>query len=245
MHTLITRLNTGDTRSHRLVFFVIFMLAIGLRILCFEGYADANPRAYAMLAHDLSTGELHIPDETITPVFPVRIGAYAPAAGLIGLFGLSEITMVGFVFLVDLLSLVLIYVVCRTTFGGCAGLIGLLLLSISPLDVTMGSRFLPHLVAAFWANLGMCLVWAVIAMELPSKRRWLGAGLAGLCFGLSGPTSRTDSSFFRPRKNPQAARSDHVADRTGVDVRACRGDELPLVANGRSFLSPARDRKQL
>lgn len=198
MHALITRLNTANTRSHRLVFLGIFMLAIGLRILCFEGYADANPRAYAMLAQDLSAGELHIPDESITPVFPVRIGAYAPAAGLIGLFGLSEITMVGFVFLVDLMSLVLIYVVCRTAFGGCAGLIGLLLLGISPLDVSMGSRFLPHLVAAFWANLGMCLVWAVIAMDVSSRRRWLGAGLAGLCFGWSWMTYESVAYLVPP-----------------------------------------------
>ena len=79
MHALISRLNAPKTREViAWCFFAIFLLAIGLRILCFEGYADANPRAYAMLAQDLSVGELHIPDDTITPVFPVRIGAYAP-----------------------------------------------------------------------------------------------------------------------------------------------------------------------
>lgn len=198
MHDLIIRLNNSHTKSHQFLGLAIVCLGVCLRIMCFEGYADANPRAYAMLANDLSMGELHLPDETMTPVFPVRLGAYVPSAGLISLFGLSEITMVGFVFLVDILSLVLVYVVCRMAFGGLAGLIGLLLLSISPLDVSMGSRFLPHLVAAFWGNLGMCLVWAVIALDLPSRKRWLGALLAGLSFGWSWMTYESVAYLVPP-----------------------------------------------
>jgi hypothetical protein len=180
------------------MFVVIFMLAIGLRLICFEGYADANPRTYAILANDLSMGELHIPDPEITPVFPVRIGAYAPSALLIGLFGLSNVTMVAFVLLIDLLSLCLVYVVCRTVFGGLAGLIGLTLLAISPLDVSMASRFLPHTVAAFWGNLGMCLVWAAIAMQIATRRRWLLALLAGLAFGGSWMTYESVAYLVPP-----------------------------------------------
>ena len=198
MQKLIDQLKAPNTTGHRVAFVAIFMLAIGLRILCFEGYADANPRAYAMLANDLSMGELHIPDPDITPVFPVRVGAYAPSAMLIGLFGLSDVTMVAFVFMIDLLSLLLVYFVCRTAFGGLAGVIGLFLLTISPLEVSMGSRFLPHLVAAFWGNLGMCLVWAAIAMQCTSKRRCQLALLAGLSFGWSWMTYESVAYLVPP-----------------------------------------------
>jgi hypothetical protein len=44
----------------------------------------------------------------------------------------------------------------------------------------------------------MCLVWAVIAMDVSSRRRWLGAGLAGLCFGWSWMTYESVAYLVPP-----------------------------------------------
>ena len=182
----IAQLGDSKSTAHWLLFTLIMVGAILIRLAGFEGYADANPRAYAILANDLSQGTLHIPNDQITPVFPVRIGAYAPAAGMISLFGLSDASLVGFGMLINVLSLVLIYTICRIAFGPGAGLVGLALLAFSPLDASMASRLLPHAVAAFWANLGMCLVWITACLQVGGRRRSIACGVgAGCAFGLS------------------------------------------------------------
>ena len=183
---LTTQLRDSKSGAHWCLFWLLLITALLIRLACFEGYEDLNPRAYAMLAHDLSQGSLHIPDDQITPVFPVRIGAYAPAALLLSVFGISDGSLVGFGLIINLLSLVMIYTICRIAFGPGAGLVGLALLAFSPLDASMASRLFPHAVAAFWANLGMCLVWLTAgAGEARNRRHTTCSIAAGIAFGLS------------------------------------------------------------
>ena len=86
----------GDSNGslHRKTFFLILIFAIILRIICFQGYSDSDPRDYSILADQLAKGILNIPSYEGPPVFPLRMGTYFPSAFFISLFGLSEISLV-------------------------------------------------------------------------------------------------------------------------------------------------------
>jgi hypothetical protein len=58
---LADELNTSTSAAHRTALIGLVLLAVGVRILVFQGYSDSDPRAYALLANDLSRGILHVP----------------------------------------------------------------------------------------------------------------------------------------------------------------------------------------
>lgn len=185
--TLLKALDDAQSRPHRIVFVILLLSALVVRILFFQGYEDSDPRHYSFLADELSKGVLHIPhvpEDTAPPVFYVRLGVYAPVAALIKVFGLSEIVLVAYPFVVSLLSCVLAYFFAKKVFSPLEGLIAFTLLALLPYDVQSASKLMPDAVAAFWANLALYLLWrAVDAATLKIGSAW--AVLSGLLFGLS------------------------------------------------------------
>src|SRR5262249_43034748 len=118
-------LNCGQNIYHRLSFWGLLTLAIILRLAAFQGYSYSDPRAYAELAFDLSHGVIHIPAYAGPPVFPIRLGIYAPMAALIKIFGLSGAVLGAYSLVVSMAGCLLIYRLTAHMFSPLAGLIAL------------------------------------------------------------------------------------------------------------------------
>jgi Dolichyl-phosphate-mannose-protein mannosyltransferase len=184
--TLFKALDDAQSRYHKTAFVILLFSALAIRVLFFQGYEDSDPRHYSFLADELSRGVLHIPhiEDRAPPVFYVRLGVYAPVAALIKLFGLSEIALVAYPFVVSLVACVLAYFFAKRLFSPLEGLIAFALLALLPYDVKTASTLMPDAVAAFWANLALYLLWrAVDAATLKIGSAW--AVLSGFLFGLS------------------------------------------------------------
>jgi hypothetical protein len=178
-------LSSPHSIIHWTTFAGLISIAIFLRVVGFQGYVDSDPRGYAILANDLARGILHIPaHDDWTAVFPLRFGVYGPTAILIKAFSLSELTLAAYPFLVSIVGCLLAYIVARWLFSPLAGLISIAILAVLPVDVSMASILFPDAIAAFWANVGVALVY----LGLTRDRMYESAAyatLGGICFGVS------------------------------------------------------------
>jgi len=171
-------------RLHLIAFFAIVVVAVLLRLIFFQGYLNSDPSEYARLANDLAQGIVHVRNYDNAAGFRNRFGTYAPVAGFIKLFGLSEVTLSIYPFLASLASLLLVYILSRHLFKPLTGLISMALLAVLPFDIAMSSTLYADPIAAAWANAGMVLL--VVWLNTDNQRLSAGlAVLAGLCFGIS------------------------------------------------------------
>ena len=184
METVFEKVNCAETLCHRVILIGLLAIAIILRLSAFQGYATSDARGYSALADDLARGTLHIPKYVGPPVFPLRLGAYGPTAGLIRLFGLSEVTLAAYPFAVSIAGCLLAYVLARSFFSPLAGLIGLGAVAILPIDVSMASSLWVDAIAAFWANVGVALAYSAFNKSTVPKAVFLGL-LSGGFFGVS------------------------------------------------------------
>jgi 4-amino-4-deoxy-L-arabinose transferase-like glycosyltransferase len=184
MERAIEALNSDKSPFHWASFWGLLGLALILRLIVFHGYSGSDPSTYAYLANDLAHGTVHIPDINGPPVFPLRVGVYAPTAAAIKVFGLSEWTLAAYPFLVSMAACILAYSVTRRFGPPLAALVALAVFAVVPIDVSMASQLYPDAIAAFWANIGVAL--ACVSL---SRRKWsqsvLIAMLSGLSFGLA------------------------------------------------------------
>jgi 4-amino-4-deoxy-L-arabinose transferase-like glycosyltransferase len=134
-----------------------FLLFVFLRIFCFQGFSDSDSIRYAELANDLATGRFDLKDYSDAPVFPVRLGVYAPSAFLIKVFGLSEFSLVAYPLLISFSSALLIYTLTRRLYNATAATLALGIAAIIPIDVAYSSMLYGDLTAAFWSNLAVCI----------------------------------------------------------------------------------------
>ncbi len=182
--SLLESLNTSRHYLHILAMVILIAFAVGLRVKCFQGYSNSDPREYTILANDLSLGIFHVPVYKGTPVFALRIGLYTPVSLSIRFFGFSEYSIVAYPFCVSILALCLVYIFLRILFNALAGLIGLAIMSVVPIDLTSSSLLYPDLVAAFWANFGIFLTYLSLKSVSDSKAKYI-AFIAGGLFGIS------------------------------------------------------------
>jgi 4-amino-4-deoxy-L-arabinose transferase-like glycosyltransferase len=181
---IIKSLNSPSTVTHRAVFFGLVLVAIIFRVVCFQGYLDSDPRAYTELANRLSHGVLQIPAYFGAPVYPLRLGVYVPVAALVRVFGLSEVTVAAYPFLISILGCLLTYALARYLAMPIAGIIALALLAFTPLDIASASLLWGDAIAAFWANVAVAV--ALIAFNRASIVQVSSFGLlGGVLFGIS------------------------------------------------------------
>ena len=95
---------------HWIAVFLALILTGGacLRVVSFIGYGyDGDDVGYAQLAHNIVTGEF-LQAHLQTPlIFPSRISIVAPASASFKLFGVSELTLGVYPFIVSMLGIVL------------------------------------------------------------------------------------------------------------------------------------------
>lgn len=163
---------------------LILCLAAVLRVLSFHGYAGSDDGSYAELAHALAAGQFRVGTFTGPPVFPLRVGVFAPVAVLFRVFGPSEMAVLAYPFLLSLGGVMLAYYAGRLFFNTTGGLIAAGLQAIVPLASRSATILMPDLPAAFWANAGILLFYAGSRREQPRAKLLYGA-LGGTMLGFS------------------------------------------------------------
>jgi 4-amino-4-deoxy-L-arabinose transferase-like glycosyltransferase len=127
---------------------------------------------------------MHLPTYNGPPVFPLRLGVYAPVALLIKMFGLSEIAIAAYPLVISMLGCVLAYALACSIVTPLAGLFVLALVAIAPIDIANASLLLPDAIAAFWANLAVAITWNALGRSNVRRACVLGL-LSGVLFGVS------------------------------------------------------------
>lgn len=182
---VLGELDSARSPLHWCTFFALLIIAVGVRLVAFQGYSGSDSREYALLANDLAHGTLNIATYKGPAVFPLRLGLYAPAAAIIRLLGLSEMTLVAYPFVISFLGCLLVYGMTRHLATPLAGLIALGAIAIVPLDVAMASRLLPDAIAAFWANVALAFTFAAMGKATKPWHILLLGFAGGLCLGVS------------------------------------------------------------
>jgi hypothetical protein len=184
MDRVVKDLNSVQSPLHWATFAGLMAIAVILRLAAFQGYYDSDPRYYSDLANNLAHGIFQIPEYDGPPVFPLRLGVYAPTAALIRMFGLSEVTLVAYPFFVSIGGCLLAYALSRRLGTPLAGLIGLSALAVLPIDIQMASLLWPDAIAAFWANVGVALACVALNRSNLRQSAFLGV-MSGGFFGVS------------------------------------------------------------
>lgn len=160
------------------------LVAVILRVLSFHGYAGSDDGSYAELAYKLSSGQFRVGEFVGPPVFPLRVGVFAPVAALFHVFGPSEAAVIAYPFALSLGGVLLAYFAGQMFFNRTAGLIAACLQALIPLASRSATILMPDLPAAFWTNVGILLFyWG--ARQKGLRRKFLCGALGGLALGLS------------------------------------------------------------
>jgi 4-amino-4-deoxy-L-arabinose transferase-like glycosyltransferase len=163
---------------------LILAAAMIFRIMSFCGFYGSDDGVYADLAFKMANGSYRITDYSSDPVFPLRLGVIVPAALGFKITGPNDWSLVWYPFVLSLAGIVLMFFAGQSLFSTRAGLLGAGLLALIPLDVRSASLLLPDLPAAFWAALGVFLLFSGTKRKVMSLKIVLGF-FSGISFGLS------------------------------------------------------------
>jgi len=187
----------NQKNQKKIILFLILILIGGLliRVFSFTGYVGRDDSYYAEIAHLISRGEFKIGDYIGAPVFPFRIGLTLPVALGFKIFGVNEISMVYYPFVLSLLNILIAFLAGCLFFSTGAGLIAATIKAILPMDVHLASILLPDLPAAFWANLGFLILYYG-SFQARIKIKIISGILSGLFFLLSWLCKETILYFY-------------------------------------------------
>jgi 4-amino-4-deoxy-L-arabinose transferase-like glycosyltransferase len=172
----------------------IFVLALGVRLFWFVGYANVDPwddslylrlalqaleadmkPVYSQAAKSLDSG--NVPHAL---AFVVRRGTYLPFAASQWLFGRGEAAAALPSLAASLGTLVLIGLIGYRVAGRTVSLWGMLAFALLPLDLVYSTRILPAALSTFWITISIWL--AIEANRNPRRRmRLLIYVLCGAC----------------------------------------------------------------
>lgn len=171
--------------SSRFIILALIVLAGALlRAICFGGFSGSDDGSYTELAFDIAGGRFGSGAYDGPPVFPLRLGLIWPVGALIGGLGLSEAAIVAYPFAVSVAGVLMAYAAGAALFNARAGLIAAAIQALVPIDVRLASILLPDMIAAFWANAALLLLY--FGSGERSNGFKLGSGaLAGLLMGVS------------------------------------------------------------
>ena len=175
------------------ILLAVLFLAVALRAYCVRGYWGTDDGEYALLANAMARGNFsefvednYVRNPRSAAVFPFRIGIIFPLSLLFRVFGVSEIVLIAYPFLISILSVMIAYVCGRLLFSVNAGLVAAAIWSVLPLDIEAATSFLPDAIASFYGSAGvLVLLFVIISNSNSTISRFSGGLLAGLLFGIS------------------------------------------------------------
>lgn len=170
----------------RAVVCLLPILALGacLRIVAFGGLVGTDDAMYADLAHRVISGQFLSTHSMGLGTFPLRVGVFGPAALAFRLFGTSEAALAVYPVLISLLSIFLAFLAGKMFLGERVGIIAALLYACLPFDVRYATLLFPDLIAAFWANVGILLLYRA-SLEAPVRTKLAQGLLCGLALGVA------------------------------------------------------------
>ncbi len=159
---------------------LVILLAFGglLRVLTWRGISISDPGTYTELAYQLSEGRLQLGHAA-----SVRLGVYAPAALVIRMLGVSDLSVGLIPFLASMGTILLAYLLGRRFGNEVTGRWSGLLVAALPIEIAHATCLFPEAMLTFWTLLA---VWMITAAE--ERRPLSGIGLAlgaGLATGLA------------------------------------------------------------
>jgi 4-amino-4-deoxy-L-arabinose transferase-like glycosyltransferase len=155
-----------------------------LRLVAFGGLVGTDDAMYADLAHRVISGQFLSTHSMGLGTFPLRVGVFAPAALAFRLFGIGEAALVVYPFLISLLSIYLAFLAGRMFFGERAGIIAAILHACLPFDVRYSTLLFPDLIAAFWTNASILLLYRA-SREAAVRLQAAQGLLCGLALGVA------------------------------------------------------------
>lgn len=175
------------------ILLAILLIAVALRIYCFNGYWGTDDGEYALLANAMTKGnfaefvqENNFRNFNAPAHLPYRIGLIGPLSVLFRVFGVSENVLLFYPLLISVLGVVLAFLCGRLLFGVNAGLVSAAIWSVYPQDVKLATFFLPDAIASFYGSAGMLVVLFIVVSNIQGTLpRFLGGLIAGLLFGIS------------------------------------------------------------
>ncbi len=155
-----------------------------MRLLSFGGFHGSDDSAYARLAHLMVEGRYFSGDFDGLPVYQLRLGVVAPVAMGFLIFGVNEMVLVAYPFVLSLVGVIFAFYAGRMLLNERAGYIAALLAAVVPIDCRLASYLLPDLPSALYANIGIILLFAASKRD-ELKHKAIYAAIGGICFGLS------------------------------------------------------------
>lgn len=163
---------------------LIVLAGITVRIACFGGYSGSDDGSYAELAYQIANGKFILGAYDGPPVFPLRLGLIWPVAVIISNLGLNELNIILYPFVISTGSIILAYFTGSTLFNARTGLFAAAIQAFIPIDVRLASILLPDMIAAFWTNAALLILY-LGAADRPRKSKMILGALAGLLIGIS------------------------------------------------------------
>jgi len=167
----------SEKTNKKYILLIILLLGLSLRIIFFTGTATSDELTYYEYAHKVTQGTFSIE----LSHFSFRLGVIYPPALFFFIFGINELSANGFVLILSLLGILLIYFLGKEMFTERAGLIAAFLLSIFPLDIFYATRLLPDLPSAFFMALTVLFFFYAERGFKPA----LFFTLSGISFGIA------------------------------------------------------------
>jgi len=135
--------------------FGVAFIAVGLRLLYFNGLHFSDDLDYSKRAFDLFSGDfsLYVDNNGL------RLGTWAPAALGYWLFGVNDFGLVAYPLAASLASVWVVYLCARRLFDEATGLLAALLLAVFPLDVELASRLLPDVLLSAFSLIAVSLLF--------------------------------------------------------------------------------------
>lgn len=186
--------STYHTSRRTVILLILILILAGfVRMVSFSGYYGSDDGMYAALAHQMADGSFRIgkysgafvfPLRVGPPVFPLRVGLLAPVALGFKIIGANELVMITYPFVLSMLGIVVAFLAGRAFLSERAGLMAAAIQAILPIDARSASMLLPDLPAAFWAAVGILLLY-YSSNSVSTALKATYAVLSGFAFGLS------------------------------------------------------------
>lgn len=168
---------------------LILCLALSLRIIMFSGFIGSDDYAYAKIANQVVNGTFEIGAVEGKAQHYLRFGVFLPVAAAFKLFGINEWSLALFPMICSILSIILIYIACKTIFNSHTGLIAAFILAIVPEHVQLASICYPSMASSLWCNIPVVLTF--VALNSNGKKQISAGILTGLALGISWYTKAT------------------------------------------------------
>ncbi len=187
--------NVYHARRRMIILLGIILFFGGLvRVFSFSGCFGSDDLTYADLAYQIANNAFEIGDNS-EYISRLRIGLLVPVALGFKVTGPNEIALIIYPFTVSMLGIILAFFTGRAFFNDRVGLIAATLQSVLPFDARSASMLEPDLSAAFWANVGVLLLfYGSSRLTWPSKLTF--AGMSGLALGFAWLTKESIGYLF-------------------------------------------------